>query len=464
MSKIKRFISVLLMMLMVSSIFTVAVSVSAKETVVKSGKFQSCKNINWTLYDNGVLKIDGKGNFNGFANDDLDSIANKVEKVEISGKISSFSPEGLFFNLGNVKEVVVGNGVKEIGYDSFGSCKAKTIKLSNSITKIKQFAFSYCKNLTSLTIPSSVTDIADSAFYNCSKLQSVNLSNSIKSINGSTFENCTSLKSVVIPNSVTNVGRDAFRGCKSLTKVVVGKNVSKIVGNPFYNCSKLNNFSVKSGSKKFAVSNGILFSKDKKKLVVYPAGKKNSSYTVPKTVTEIGESAFATNRSIAKVKIPTSVAKIGVKALNYTKLYYAKNNWKNNILYVSDCVVASKSVAKVNVKSGTRLIADRAFYNNKTVKNVTLPKSLKYIGTKAFYGCEKIKTINLPKSLKKIGSKAVGYYKSGIGYEDQYGNYVSVDTDTLYEMISDDLVVTVYKNSVGHKYAKSNILNYTVKK
>ena len=65
-----------------------------------------------------------------------------------------------------------------------------------SVTTIGNYAFSGCKNLTSVVIPNSVTTIGDYAFSGCS-----------------------SLTSVVIPNSVTTIGSSAFFGCNKLTSL-----------------------------------------------------------------------------------------------------------------------------------------------------------------------------------------------------------------------------------------------------
>ena len=73
------------------------------------------------------------------------------------------------------------------------------------VTSIGDKAFSYCKNLTSITIPSSVTCIGKSA-----------------------FEHCSSLTSITIPSSVTSIGENAFSGCENLTSITLPAHITNI--------------------------------------------------------------------------------------------------------------------------------------------------------------------------------------------------------------------------------------------
>ena len=97
-----------------------------------------------------------------------------------------------------------------------------------SVTSIGAWAFYFCENLTSVTIPNSVTSIGAIAFYGCSSLTSVTIPNSVISIGDSAFYHCSSLTSIVIPNSVTSIGLMAFDGCSSLTSVVIPNSVTSI--------------------------------------------------------------------------------------------------------------------------------------------------------------------------------------------------------------------------------------------
>lgn len=156
-------------------------------------------------------------------------------------------------------------------------------------------AFSgYTGSKTSITIPKEaygkkVTEIADNALLK------------------------SSVKSVKIPDTVTKIGKYAFAGSK-LTSFTVPKAVTSIGDGAFSSCKSIKKLAVAKGNTSFAVKDGVLYSKDMKTLVQYPAGKTGSSFTVPKTVTSIQGGAFAGCTSLTKVTISKDVTKIGKDA------------------------------------------------------------------------------------------------------------------------------------------------------
>ncbi len=89
-----------------------------------------------------------------------------------------------------------------------------------TVTKIGKKAFSYCRKLTNIIIPSSVTEIEYSAFSGCSSLTNVKLPSNITCINDFTFNECTNLKIIIIPSNVTSIGYEAFEGCNNLDVII----------------------------------------------------------------------------------------------------------------------------------------------------------------------------------------------------------------------------------------------------
>ena len=88
-------------------------------------------------------------------------------------------------------------------------------------TEIGKYAFSYCSNLTSVTIPEGVTSIGSYAFYYCGDLTSITLPSTLTSIGPSAFYRCGGLTSITIPEGVTSIGNSAFQYCTSLTSMRV---------------------------------------------------------------------------------------------------------------------------------------------------------------------------------------------------------------------------------------------------
>ena len=117
-----------------------------------------------------------------------------------------------------LERIIIPDTVKEIGEGAFGcqDSKLTEITLSSSLTKIPRSAFSGCKRLKRIIIPTSVKIIEDFAFQDCSNLEEIELQPGLESI-GYAFHNCKRLKSIKIPSTVKSVDMDAFDGCSRRT-------------------------------------------------------------------------------------------------------------------------------------------------------------------------------------------------------------------------------------------------------
>ena len=116
--------------------------------------------------------------------------------------------------------------------------EVKELVIPNTVTSIKNGAFSLCHGLTSVTIPNSVTSIGDIAFYGCSNLSSISFGNSVTKIGCAAFA-FSNITSVEIPYSVTHVFRESFRRCNSLTSITISNSVTSIGGYAFSDCNSL---------------------------------------------------------------------------------------------------------------------------------------------------------------------------------------------------------------------------------
>ena len=116
---------------------------------------------------------------------------------------------------------------------------SETFVVPNSVTSIGDYAFSYCRGLTSITLPDSLTSIGDRAFYDCNGLTSITLPDSVTSIGDYAFWGCTGLTSITLPNSLTSIGAYAFSYCTGLTNIILPDSVTRIDTAAFQNCTGL---------------------------------------------------------------------------------------------------------------------------------------------------------------------------------------------------------------------------------
>ena len=271
-------------------------------------------NLTWTLDGDGTLTISGTGKmwdsdyYNDYDVPWADFLAS-IEKVVISKGVTSIGNEA-FKWCERLTNVTIPDSITSIGNSAFYDCSSLTsVTIPDSVTSIGEWAFYGCSSLTSVTIPHGVTSIGGAAFWGCSSLTSVTIGNSVTSIGEWAFSDCSSLTSVTIPDSVTSIGYCAFSGCSSLTSVTIGNGVTSI-NDSFSGCVSLKNFTVSESNSAYSSKDGVLFNKNKTKLVAYPAGKTNTSYTIPNSVSEIKEWAFSDCSDLTNVTIPNSVSKI----------------------------------------------------------------------------------------------------------------------------------------------------------
>ncbi len=241
----------------------------------------------------------------------------------------------------------------------------------------------------------------------------------VKRIAPYAFEDCNVLKRITIPSTLTGIGEQSFTSCSALESIEVDKS------NSTYSSEK-----------------GVLFSKDKTSLYVYPSNKLDETYTIPNSVTYVYSFAFFVNKNIKNITIPENVEAIGKAAFfgceNIERIMIPKNVESIGSAAFSSCrSLKTIDVAKDNpsyreidgalftsdmsiligypsgktdttyiVPNGVKYVGDWVFSECYRLVNITLPDELLVIGGSAFYACTGLKSITIPNSVKYIGGIA----------------------------------------------------------
>ena len=265
--------------------------------------------------------------------------------------------------------------------------------------------YSLSSSITSVVINDGVTSIGDYAFYSCANLTSVTIGNSVTSIGGKAFSSCSSLTSVTIPNSVEIIGGEAFSSCSSLTSMTIGNSVTSIGYEVFNHCTNLVSINVENGNQNFSSEDGVLLNKQKTTIIKYPQGRQGA-YTIPNSVTEIGDLAFLSCEGLTSVIIPNSVTRIGVSAFQYCKNLVSVTLPNSVTSIGSSAFSGCSSLTSVSIGNSVTSIGNSAFSGCSSLTSVIIPNSVTSIGYDAFYRCYSLASVSIGNSVTSIGSSA----------------------------------------------------------
>ena len=253
---------------------------------------------------------------------------------------------------------------------------------------------------------------------------------------------------IVLPSKiegkpVTSIGWRAFWYCSSLTSITIPNSVTSIDDWAFNGCEKLTQINVDTANTVYSSENGVLFNKEKTELIRYPEGKADTSYSIPSSVTNIGDRAFEDCSSLTSVTIPNSVTSIGYMAVSgcsgltsitipdsvtsigdyafsgcssLTSITipdsvtsigdWAFNNCRSLAsVYISD-IVSWCDISFVSSDSNPLSQGADLYLNGKLVTALVIPDSVTSIGKYAFCGCSSLASITIPDSVTSIGISA----------------------------------------------------------
>lgn len=342
-------------------------------TTIEDGAFYDCHYIKSITLPSTIKHIDDGaftscGGIINFYIDDLAAFMNIDAIANILGK--NGNDKTLYLNNTPVTTLVIPDGIEEIASYTFKGFNFTSVEIPDSVTKIHDGAFTFCRHLKTVDIPDSVTMVGASAFANCTKLTNVTIGNNVASIGYAAFGACPQLQKIALPNSVTSLGTYAFADCTALTNITIGTGLSKINNYMFSNCSSLATIVIPGNVKSIGER-------------AFENCTKLTSVTLGNGVTSIEKAAFWRCYNLNHVSFSDSVTDIGANAFE-----------------------SCTALETLDFGKGLKSIGESAFERCNNVVSVKFPDGLTTIGERAFNLCEKIQRLFLPASIKTIGSQA----------------------------------------------------------
>ncbi|MBQ3110732.1 MAG: leucine-rich repeat domain-containing protein [Clostridia bacterium] len=169
---------------------------------------------------------------------------------------------------------------------------------------------------------------------------------------GDLWEGNEVITKVVLPDNVIGIGKVLFAGCTNLKEIVLPESLTdfSFYTESFSDCVKLESITISEKNEYYKSLDGALYSKDGKKLILYPKGKAKGEITIIDGVEEISAGVFKNCTEIEKVIFPNSL----------------------------------------------KTIKNEAFLGCVGLSEINLPESVTYIGEDAFSKCENLSVIKFP--------------------------------------------------------------------
>lgn len=310
-------------------------------------------------------------------------------------------------------------------------------------------AFSSFAENESATEESAVSEISDTDEESEEKV-SGDFTYTIDGDGNAHITNCASGETeIAIPENldgakVTEIDAKAFRAVHP-EKITIPASVEYIsADNPFAPCMSVKEIVVDDKNENYCAVDGVLYSKDMKKLLFYPNKKSVKSFNIPDGVEEVGIAAIS-ETELEEITLPDSLSVIDRHSFSFNASLKSIDMSNTSIEYVDAMAfVNCTSLKEVLFSDSTVSIGLAAFLNCESLEEVTLPPALEEVLQSAFMGTA-LTEIKIPSSVANIGYNAFGYKDDEnavddflvIGDSGSAAQKYATDTDDEYDYAND---------------------------
>lgn len=396
---------------------------SANDELVAYGS-SKVYDVNYSLYKDGRLVIEGAGGFNRYL-----------------GPLNGFIKDEY---LDQAKSLIIKN-IRWIKSETFKNCKnVTTVTFDQSgsldVESIGDYAFEGCSSLKTIIIPKYVSEMGSKVFQDCTNLESIRISASVSKIGSRMFAGCPNLKSIVveegnekydsrencnaivetatntlvcgtenstIPSTITAIGNGAFAET-GLKNIVIPEGVTSIELQAFENCQDLESVTLPQSLKELGyhvfANSGLTSLLIPEGITYLPQGTFNGcknleTVTLPTTLETIEYNAFS-NSGLTSIFIPKGVTNISSTSFNYcgklstisvsdeNTTYDSRNNCNAIIQTATNQIL--RGTSNTIIPNTATSIGDNAFNDINSLTSIVIPESVTSIGLYAFYGCNSL--------------------------------------------------------------------------
>ena len=357
------------------------------------------------------------------------------------------------------------NTIREICCGALMNCDSlTTITLSDSLERIRSYAFQGCQSLASLIIPDEVTDIESSAFTDCRSLNTIAFPAKLNNLGEYVLTGCYNLQHIIwnardahlswlfysdyteeqirdqiswyhpfynirqqiqtftFGDSVRVIPRYLCYEMENLTSLSFGCEVDSIEHQVFNGCVRISSIHWNAR----ASADPLIFTLSP----FYPFKDSITTFTFGDSVRHIPAYICHGMNRLHRLYIPKNVASIGNFAFRYmgvldsisvdpANTHYDSRNGCNALMETSTNLLML-GCYKTQIPSNTQGIDAYAVRNVRNFPTANLPECVSFIGKEAFNGCVDLKTPTLPRKLEAIN------------------DYTFQDCDSLYSVILPD--------------------------
>ena len=431
-------------------------------TIVKIGQdaFAGCSNLKSINIPDSVTSI-GAHAFHS---------CSSLKSIEIPDSVTTDIGERTFLGCSSLENIRLPNTIREFGYYAFSGCKSlKKINIPTNLYSLRDCSLDTCESLEeitvngegnyytsedgvlfnkdktglvlfpqgsnkiSYTIPANTESVDNNGLSSCIGLQEINVEN--ENINYTSedgilynkdktrlFSYPASKKQSTynVPETVTSIYAN-FSKCQYLNCITIPKSVSDIGGyfpEEYFNCASLKEINVDSNNTEFCSEDGVLFNKDKTKIICYPASKESEEYSIPEGTTQVA--SLAKCKNLKRLTISSTARYISFTDLNEcVSLEEINVNSENTNFYSENgvlfeiyssgekslvCYPAGKKESSYVIPDGVTMIVG-SLAHCRNLKTLTIPASVTSLSNSPFDGCKDLHII-----VKKGSQLTIDYF------------------------------------------------------